>query len=89
VVVDGAENSNNEFDYNIYFNGAVEGASGGTHSLDSDPKLVDSASGDLHLAPGSPALGAGEDLGESTLGATDIDGDARSADSVDIGADQR
>jgi len=55
-----------------------------------DPLLVNTASGDLHLSAGSPAINAGENLSSDQMGTTDIDGDPRIIDKiVDIGADER
>ncbi len=55
-----------------------------------DPLLVDAASGDLHLSPGSSAINAGENLPADQMGTTDIDGGPRIVGGmVDIGADER
>jgi uncharacterized repeat protein (TIGR01451 family) len=80
-------------DYNLYYgNGTPIVSTGGTlvtgtHSLyDLDPRFVDPASGDYHLAAGSPAIDAGTPNGAPAL---DIDGDARpQGDGYDIGADE-
>ena len=48
--------------------------------------FVDASAGDLHLAPGSAARGAGVPIpGDDPL---DIDGDARSLDAPSVGADE-
>ncbi len=84
----GSANSGNVFDYNIYWAGALDGVSPGSHSMEVDPVLVAASAGDLHLADGSPALGAGQDLG-AVLGEADIDGEPRTQGALDIGADER
>lgn len=72
---------------------AWQGAAGGPwetngqggNATSFDPLYVDAANGDLHLQPGSPAIGAGVDVGISD----DIDGDARPlSGSFDMGADE-
>ncbi|GIW40950.1 MAG: hypothetical protein KatS3mg076_1527 [Candidatus Binatia bacterium] len=58
-------------------------------SLFADPSLVDPASGDLHLAQGSPALDAGDPAFAPAPGETDIDGEPRvNGVRVDVGADE-
>jgi hypothetical protein len=62
------------------------GSGNDLHSLFADPLVKDPATPDLHLLPGSPALGAGLDLGpvEGTL---DLDGNPRILGSgLDLGA---
>jgi hypothetical protein len=54
-----------------------------SNSLAVDPLFVSAT--DLHLQAGSPMINAGTPLAEVT---TDIDGDARSATTPDIGADE-
>ena len=51
-------------------------------------ELVDVSVYDLHLATGATAIGAGVAQG-ATLAPDDIDGDARSSATPDVGADQR
>ena len=58
---------------------------GGQGGVNADPKFVDPAAGDFHLAAGSPAIGAGVAIG----GLSDHDGVSRpQAAAVDIGAYQ-
>ncbi len=52
-------------------------------SVTADPQLIDVANGDLHLAMGSPAIGAGS----TGYLAMDIDGELRDA-APDMGADE-
>lgn len=85
----GSANTGNVFDYNVYWNGDLDGVNGGSHSLEVDPLLVDAANGDLHLTAGSPAVGAGSALDPALLGAEDYDGEARVQGALDIGADER
>lgn len=60
----------------------------GPGNLDTDPLFVNAAMGDLHLRPGSPALGAA-DPGADLTGpaARDIDGQPRTRP-ADMGADE-
>jgi hypothetical protein len=61
-----------------------------THSRFADPRLRHPASGDLHLRPGSPAIGAGLAVSPRWVGHHDIDGQARVQGArIDIGADER
>ena len=54
-----------------------------------DPMFVNPASGDYHLAAGSPAINGGDPYFVPTDGETDIDGDPRVIGiRVDIGADE-
>lgn len=54
-----------------------------------DPLLVSPATGDLHLAAGSPAVGAAVALSPAVAGTLDIDGTPRvSGAAADIGADE-
>jgi hypothetical protein len=50
------------------------------------PAFVDPAAGDYRQAPGSPTVGAGVD--DPANGTVDLDGDARSVGTTDIGADE-
>jgi hypothetical protein len=60
------------------------------HSRYADPRLRRPARGDLHLRPGSPAVGAGLPIGARWVGHLDIDGQARvQGTHIDIGADER
>lgn len=65
----------------------VRGGYAGTGNVNADPRFVDEVGGDLHLAVGSPCLGAG-DPGASSVPSTDFEGDARGG-AIDLGADQR
>ncbi len=52
-----------------------------------DPVFFDFSGGDFHLAPGSPAIDAGEDAPPDGLGSHDLDGDPRVLGAhVDVGA---
>ena len=51
-----------------------------------DPLFIDAAAENLRLSPASPAIDAGHDLAEA--GATDIDGQTRIQNLIDIGADE-
>lgn len=54
-----------------------------------DPRLVNAASGDLHLSSDSPAINAGTNLSTAVSGDTDIDGDPRLVNqTIDQGADE-
>lgn len=54
-----------------------------------DPALVSPATGDLHLGPGSPAIGAAVALAGGLAGTLDIDGTPRvSGPAADVGADE-
>jgi len=57
----------------------------GGNAASFDPLYVNPANGDLHLSAGSPAIGAGTDVGITD----DIDGDARPlSGTFDMGADE-
>jgi hypothetical protein len=57
----------------------------GTNPVFGDPAFVDPGAGDYHLAPGSAAIDAGVEAGESS----DVDGDPRPfGPAPDIGADE-
>jgi len=86
VAVGGSGNTGNVFDFNVYFGGDLDGATGGANSLTVDPKLVDPGNGDLHLSAGSPAKDKGS--GALDVGEVDFDGDNRKNGPVDIGADE-
>ncbi|MFN2427662.1 MAG: choice-of-anchor Q domain-containing protein [Candidatus Binatia bacterium] len=59
------------------------------NSMFVDPMLVSPATGDLHLGPGSPAVGAAVALLPLVAGTEDIDGTPRvSGAAADIGADE-
>jgi hypothetical protein len=60
----------------------------GPSNSNKDPMFRDAAAGDLHLMPGSPALGAADPASDLTGPAElDIDGDRRTG-AADIGADE-
>jgi hypothetical protein len=57
----------------------------GTNAVTADPAFLNPGSGDYHLSPGSAAIDAGVEAGESV----DIDGDSRPLNlAPDIGADE-
>lgn len=58
----------------------------GSGDISADPLFVDAASANYHLGPGSPCIDAGDDIPVFT--ATDIDGQSRINNLVDIGADE-
>ena len=65
-------------DYDLFFTTTPTQTSGGTmswglHNLNANPQFVNPATGDYHLAAGSPAIDAGTDAGVTA----DIDGVAR------------
>lgn len=65
------------------------GTGNDTHSLISDPLLVDADGGDVHLQASSPAIDGGDPAFLPAVGETDLDGGPRlSGGSVDIGADE-
>jgi hypothetical protein len=71
--------------YSIVQPGALPSGAG---NLATDPAFRDVAAGDLHLQPGSPALGAADPSSDlAGLAGRDIDGDARTIP-ADIGADE-
>lgn len=60
----------------------------GANNSNADPLFVNTTTGDLHVQPGSPALGAADPNSDLTgLAGRDIDGDARTRP-ADIGADE-
>jgi hypothetical protein len=75
-------------DYDLFFTTTPTQTSGGTmnwgsHNLGANPRFVNPAAGDYHLAGGSPAIDAGTNVGV----ATDLDGIARpQGEGYDIGA---
>ena len=89
VNIDGAFNSGNTIDYNLYFGSSAGSADGSNSVVDQDPLLVDPDNGDLHIANTSPAINAGENLASSVIGTEDYDGDLRILNNqADIGADE-
>ncbi len=67
----------------------VQGGFTGTGNIDEDPLFVDPARGDFHLQEGSPCIGKG--IGpelNSLVPLFDIDGDPRSGQTCDMGADE-
>lgn len=70
-------------DYNLFYNNTTLGFTKGAHSLIGDPRFVDPAHDDYHLAFGSAAIDRGVDAGVYT----DLDGHARPiGPGFDIGA---
>jgi hypothetical protein len=70
--------------YSIVRPGTVPGGTGNTSM---DPLFANTTTGNLHLMPASPALGAADPAADlSGLAAYDIDGDIRAAP-ADLGAD--
>jgi hypothetical protein len=72
-----------------YFNFAEYQAASGNdaNSLNGfDPLFIDAAAENLRLSPASPAIDVGYNLAEA--GATDIDGQTRIQNLIDIGADE-
>lgn len=76
-------------DHNAWWHnsgGAYGGISAGPHDLAVDPRFVDAATGDFHLAAGSPLIDAGD---PAACAPTDFDGEGRPQGAgVDIGADE-
>jgi uncharacterized repeat protein (TIGR01451 family) len=76
-------------DYNNVWNnigGNYSGLTPGLHDISADPLLVDPASGDFHLAPGSPCIDAGNPI---TYTLTDFEGQLRPMGlAPDIGIDE-
>jgi len=61
----------------------------GSGNIEDDPLLVDSISGDYHLAAQSPCINSGDPNYIPTAAETDIDGDSRVINGlIDIGADE-
>lgn len=56
------------------------------HGVYADPALLDLLLPDLRVAPTSPAIGTGEDLGSAAVGTTDFAGNPRVVGAIDIGA---
>ncbi len=64
-------------------------ATGGSHQAFADPRFANVYQEDFHLKSGSPAIGAGADLGEAAIGERDLDGRPRTANGkVDMGCYQ-
>jgi len=71
-------------DHNLFWNNGDDGIRG-TNPVDGDPRFVDPAGDDYHIAEGSAAIDAGVDAGVTM----DIDGDPRPIGAgYDIGADE-
>ena len=67
----------------------IEGVYGALPTnMDVDPRFVDAAAGDYHLASNSPCVNAGA-LGTIPAPPTDLDGAPRLVGPIDIGADER
>lgn len=94
--------TNNVMNYNLFYGGASwqwknvsyttfasyqSGSGNDANSLNNvNPQLMNPASGDLHLQSTSPAINAGQNLAVS--GPYDIDGETRTQNVIDIGADE-
>jgi hypothetical protein len=76
-------------DYNNMWNntnGDYGNVTPGAHDISADPRLMDPANGDYHLAPGSPCIDAGD---PANYPPTDFEGDPRpNGAAPDIGADE-
>ena len=69
--------------------GATSQLTWGFGNIESSPLFVDPGAGDYHLAPGSPAINAGDPAFVADVGETDLDGDPRVVGQyVDIGSDE-
>lgn len=67
----------------------IEGGYPGVGNINADPHFVDAASGDYHLAAGSPCLDAGDPTFVPVFNPSDMDGDPRVMGvDVDMGADE-
>ena len=67
----------------------VQGGFVGQGNINADPLFVDPASGDYHIASGSPAINAGDPNFPAQPGDTDIDGQKRVWNGrVDMGSDE-
>jgi hypothetical protein len=89
----GDQISNFESAPNVSFSD-IEGGYLGTGNISVDPLFVDPDNGDLHLAPGSPCIDAGNNAAPN-LPAHDFEGDSRIIDGnrdgsaiVDMGVDE-
>jgi hypothetical protein len=69
--------------YNLFFGGP--GDTGEENAVVGDPRFVDPAAHDFHLAPDSPAAGAGTPAVSSVV-TTDYEMKPRMAGSIDVGA---
>lgn len=86
----GTLNTGNTVDYNLLDRGGANNTAVGAHSLTGDPRFVAAATGDFHLAAGSPALDRAAPYDAARDGATDFDRRARSVGAgADIGAFER
>jgi len=73
-------------DYNDVWSNDTYGVNPGTHEISVNPRLVDPANGDFHLAPDSPCIDSGDPDQHSK---TDIDKEPRPMGvAPDIGADE-
>jgi parallel beta-helix repeat protein len=75
-------------DYDLFYGGATQFVRG-SHSLVTNPGLIDPAVGDMHLQPSSPAIDHGVDLAytqDFDGRAVAIDGDRNNQIAPDIGA---
>ena len=86
----GSSNTGVVADNNLYFGGSKTspGSWPDAHAVYADPKLI-SPPANLHLASGSPAIGAGLVLEAAVAGTLDVDGEGRVAGGKpDLGADE-
>jgi hypothetical protein len=87
---------NSILDYQLIASGSpavqysnIQGGFPGTGNIDSDPLFVDPANGDFHLQANSPCIGKG--IGptlNSLVPLFDFEGDPRSGQECDMGADE-